>query len=69
MGLGTAVILLLLCYFFLQTGSDISEEVSGNENRISNHEEKEISIFHIENLSSQLDNLEDQVTTHNSVKY
>ena len=69
LGLGATVILLLLCYFFLQTGADISEEVSGNGNRISNHEEKEISIFHFENLSNQMDDLEGRVGLHNSVKY
>ena len=69
--LGTTVLLILLalCYFFFQSGSDITEKVSGNENVISNNEKKEISIFHIENLSNQLSDLEGQVTTHNTVKY
>ena len=72
LGIGSIVIILILCYLFLNTGSDISEQVSGNENRIVNNEQKEISVFHFTNLSNQMNTLEDRMTTqgwHNSVKY
>ena len=70
--LGTSVLLILLalCYFFFQPrSSDISEEVNGDSNIISNTEKKEISLFHIENLNNQLSDLEGHVNTHHTVKY
>ena len=66
--IGAVIILILVAVgFFLFQGADISEDVSGDANVISTSEKKEISIFHIENLTSQIDDLEGQVTTHNTV--
>ena len=67
--IGTILVIITLCFLFINSGSGISEEISGNSNRVVNNEDKEISVFHFTNLSNKMD---DQVETqgwHNSMKY
>ena len=69
LSIGTILVIITLCFLFLNSGSDISEKVSGNANRIVNNEEKEISVFHFTNLSNKMDDQVEAQGWHNSVKY
>ena len=67
------VILTLVLWYFSSSGKEeMSEEVNGNYNKIQNEQHRELSLIHIEHmdkLGNTVNELEDKVKVHATVKY
>ena len=60
------VILAVLAYGYLSFGGGekITEKVQGNNKKIENTQKKEVSLFHIENLRDNINDLDSEVKSH-----
>ena len=66
-------ILTLVIYYFSSSGQEeISAEVKGNYNKIENNQHRELSLIHIEHMDKMgqtVNDLEEKVKVHATVKY
>ena len=65
------IILVIKGALYFSAGKDnqISEKIEGNSNQISSQQRSEISLLHVENLGSTVENLDERMKTHATVKY
>ena len=67
---GALGLLTILIFFMTSSGAGgIAEEISGNGNKVTNSESKEISLFHWTNLSDRMADHEKTQGYHNGIKY
>ena len=70
--MGVIIIILVITgalYFSAGKDNQISEKIEGNSNQISSQQRSEISLLHVENLGSTVENLDERMKTHATVKY